>query len=364
MKQKKIQAQAVSQQVDALLAGQPHAGDDPLLATARLLAENAPAEPSPAFAQRLRRRLLNAGTSPAQLPQERSFAMWKRFAAVGMAAVIILVLVWVALPHTLSAQQVLARAAKSTAVEAGQIVYQVYTSRGNLYREWQRLEVAPDGASVPVEIMTIRYAKDDTAFEIALEAVYSAPTRVCRAVFGESNPTGDELGCQPITPTVVLDPVVLNPVAAPVETGSGSADSGYTEAIDPAVREEIEKSLREAPDAPGAPDVPVVETVREQIEQLQGSADTVNVVQAQFEQRSVYAITESQSAIRPDEEAVTRTLYIDRSTFLPVGYSYTSKGSSGDEAPTTWNILVLEYRILNAEDLDFDPFAWLPVGLP
>lgn len=290
--------------------------------------------------------------------------MWKRFAAVGMAAVIILVLVWVALPRTLSAQQVLARAAKSTAVEAGQIVYQVYTSRGNLYREWQRLEVAPDGASVPVEIMTIRYAKDDTAFEIALEAVYSAPTRVCRAVFGESNPTGDELGCQTITPRVVPDPVVLDPVAAPVETGSGSADSGYTEAIDPAVREEIEKSLREAPDAPGTPDVPVVETVREQIEQLQGSADTVNVVQAQFEQRSVYAITESQSAIRPDEEAVTRTLYIDRSTFLPVGYSYTSKGSSDDEVPTTWNILVLEYRILDAEDLDFDPFAWLPVGLP
>jgi len=353
MKQKKTQAQGLSQQVDALLAGQPHTGDDPLLATARLLAENAPAEPSPAFTQRLRRRLLNAGTSPAHIPQERSFAMWKRFAAVGMAALIILVLVWVALPRTLSAQQVLARAAKSTAVEAGQIVYQVYTSRGNLYREWQRLEVAPDGASVPVEIMTIRYAKDDTAFEIALEAVYSAPTRVCRAVFGESNPIGDEMGCQTLTPEV----------AAPVETGSGSADSGYTEAIDPAVREQIEKSLREAPDAPGTPDIPVVETISEQIEHLQGSADTVNVVQAQFEQRSVYAITESQNATRPDEEAVTRTLYVDQSTFLPVGYSYTSKGGSGDE-PTTWNILVLEYRILNAEDLDFDPFAWLPVGLP
>jgi len=359
MKQKQIQAQDVSQQVDALLAGEHPQDAGPLLATARLLAENAPAEPSPAFAQRLRRRLLNAGTSPAPSPQERSLAMWKRFAAVGMAAVIILVLVWVALPRTLSAQQVLARAAKSTAVEAGQIVYQVYTSRGMLYREWQRLEVAPDGASVPVEIMTIRYAKDDTAFEIALEAVYSAPTRVCRAVFGESNPTGDEMGCQTITSEVVLDPTT-----APVETGSGSAEPGYTEAIDPAVREEIEKSLREAPDAPGAPDVPVVETVREQIEQLQGSADTVNVVQAQFEQRSVYAITESQSAIRPDEEAVTRTLYIDRSTFLPVGYSYTSKGSSDDETPTTWNILVLEYRILDAEDLDFDPFAWPPAYPP
>lgn len=352
MKKEPIQAQNLSQQVDALLAGEHPQNADPLLATARLLAENAPAAPSPAFAQRLRRRLLNAGTSPAYNPQERSSAMWKRFAAVGMAALVILVLVWVALPRTLNAQQVLARAAKSTATEPGQIVYQVYSSGGNLYREWQRLETAPDGASIAVEVMTLRYAKDDTAFKVALEAIYSTPTRVCRAQFGESNPLGDDMGCQAITPEVV----------APVETGSGSAEPGYTETIDPATRERIQQALREAPDAPEAAAIPLVESLPEQIEHLQSSAATLNVVQAQFEERSVYAITESANTARPDEDALTRTLYVDQSTFLPVGVTYTSKGS-GDET-TTLSILVLEFRILDAAALDFDPFVWPPQTIP
>ncbi|MDX9956280.1 MAG: hypothetical protein RBT75_19445, partial [Anaerolineae bacterium] len=81
MRKEQIQAEDLSQQVDLLLAGKAQEAPDPLLATARLLAENAPAAPAPAFTQRLRRRLLDAGTSPAHSPQERSSAMWKRFAA-------------------------------------------------------------------------------------------------------------------------------------------------------------------------------------------------------------------------------------------------------------------------------------------
>lgn len=277
--------------------------------------------------------------------------MWKRFAAVGMAAIMILALIWVALPRTLSAQQVLARAAKSTAVEAGQIVYQVYTSGGNLYREWQRLEVAPDGASVPVESMTLRYAKDDTAFKTPLEAVYSAPTRLCR--MPADGAAVDALGCQTVAPEV----------AAPVESDAGSAGPGYVETIDTATRERIQQALREAPDAPEAASLPLVESIPEQIEHLQSSANTVNVVQAQFAERPVYAITESPENTRPDEDAFTRTLYVDQESFLPVGVTYTS-GSGSDDASATWNILVLEFRILDAGTLDFDPFAWPPANLP
>lgn len=349
----KAEAQELSRQVDALLAGKAPESAEPLLATARILAEASPAAPSPVFTQQLRRRLLQAETSPATVRQERSIPMWKRFAAVGMTALLIIALVWVALPRSLSAQQVLARAAKSTAVEPGQIVYQVYSSQGALYREWQRLEAAPDGGLTPVETMTIRYAKDDTAFKTPLEWVYSAPTRFCRlpGTSGSASEVDIE-GCQSVTP-------------AP-ETGSdapsGSSEPGYSEAIDPAVRQQIQETLREAPDAPGAPDMALVESIQGQIERLQTGSDNVSVVRLQLEARPVYAITSGQGAPQPDEDAFTRTLYVDQDTFLPAGFSYTLKGSSGEDV--TWSALVLEYRVLDPAVLDFDPFAWPPAKLP
>jgi len=99
MTREEAQAQEISRQVEALLSGQQDAGADPLLDTARLLAESAPAAPSPVFAQQLRRRLLQAGSALADLAQERRPRMWKRFAAVSMAAMVILALAGVLWPH-------------------------------------------------------------------------------------------------------------------------------------------------------------------------------------------------------------------------------------------------------------------------
>lgn len=348
--------EAVSRQVDALLAGQQLEHDDPLLATAQLLLEAKPPAPSPVFAQRLRRQLLQAGATPVSYRQERSILMWKRFAAVSMMALLIIALVWVALPRSLNAQQVLARAAKSTAVQPGQIVYQVYSSRGSLYREWQRLEVAPDGAAMPVETMTIRYAKDDLAFTTPLEWVYNSPTRTCRLPQSNTADAASEVdaeGCQIITPAP-------EPPAAPSDsTELSSSESGYTEALDPAVRQQIQEALREAPDAP---DAPIMETIQGQIARLQNSSESVSVEQTQLEQRQVYAIVASERAPQPDEDTFTRTLYVDPKTFAPVGYSYSAR-TEGSEM-VSWSAIIFEYRVLDADALGFDPFAWPPTTLP
>ncbi len=354
MLRNRTQAQEVSRQVEDLLFREPDANADPLIATAQTLIEVAPAAPSPAFTQNLRRKLLQAGSSPAHYHQERSSLMWKRIAAVSMAACLIVALVWAVVPRSLSAQQVLARAVKSTAAESGQIVYQVYSSQGNLYREWQRFETAPDGGLIPIETITIRYTKDDTVFEFPLEWIYNSPTRHCQLPqSGSGGSLGlDMEGCQNIA----------SEVATPMSASSGSAEPGYAEAIDPAVRQQIQEALREAPDAPGTADMPIVETIQQQIEGLQASSSNISVVQMQLEKRPVYAVTENQSVTRADEEAVTRTLYVDQNTFLPAGISYTVKGSDGENL--TWSALVLEYRILDAASLDFDPFAWPPSGRP
>lgn len=356
MSKNKNQAEEVSRQVDALLAGQQPEREDPLLATAQLLLEATPPAPSPVFAQRLRHQLLQTQTSPANYHQERSHLMWKRFAAVSMTALLILALIWVALPRSLNAQQVLARAAKSTAVQPGQIVYQVYSSQGSLYREWQRLEVAPDGAATPVETMTIRYAKDDLTFTTPLEWMYSSPTRSCRlpqSNTAEGVSEVDAEGCQSITPTP-------EPPAAPSDsTELSDPESEYTEALDPAVRRQLQEALREAPDAP---DTPLMETIQGQIARLQTSSESVSVAQTQLEQRQVYAIVASERAPQPDEDAFTRTLYVDPKTFVPVGYSVSVR-TAGSEM-VSWSAIIFEYRVLDANALGFDPFAWPPMALP
>lgn len=346
MTREEAQAQEISRQVEALLSGQQDAGAAPLLDTARLLAESAPAAPSPVFAQQLRRRLLQAGSALADLAQERRPRMWKRFAAVSMAAMVILALVGVLWPHSPSAEQVLARAAESTAVQPGQIGYQVYTSEGNLYRVWQRFELAAedDLMSVPVERMMIRYAKDDLTFQQPLEWNYSGPTRFCRlTVTGEQDPAADAEGCR---------------TAAPVANPS-SAEPGYTEAMDPTLRQRIAEELRDAPDAP---DTSALETIQVQIEQLQSSADAVSITPLELENGRVYAITGSQDVPSADAETVTYTLYVDANTFVPMGLRYLMKESSGKSA--TWEAMVLDYRIFDAGELEFDPFAWPPAGSP
>lgn len=348
MTREEARAQEISRQVEALLSGQQNASADPLLDTARLLAESAPVAPSPVFTQQLRRRLLQAGNAPADPAQnqERRPRMWKRFAAVSMAALVILALVGVLWPRSPSAEQVLARAAESTAVQPGQIGYQVYTSEGNLYRVWQRFELAAedDLVPVPVERMMIRYAKDDLTFQQPLEWSYSSPTCFCwLTATGEQDPAADAEGCRTTAPA----------------TSPSSAEPGYAEAMDPTLRQRIAEELRDAPDAL---DAPALETIHVQIEQLQSSADAVSIAPLELENGRVYAITGSQDVPSPDEETVTYTLYVDANTFTPTGLRYLMQESSGKSV--TWEARVLDYRVFDAGELEFNPFAWPPAELP
>lgn len=360
MFKQRLEAQAMSEHIDTLLAGETPEDTGPVIDTARLLAKAAPKEPSGVFYHSLKQQLLQAGHSPQSANRERSTMMWKRLAAVGTAALLVIVAVWMAWPRTLTPQQVLARAAKTTAAEPGQIIYQVYSSGGSLYREWQRLETAPDGGLLPVEVMIIRYAKHDTAFESPLDWVYNSSDRSCRwpleSATTAAPESADAEGCKTVITSLEKNTEIST------FTESSAPGSEYTEAANPALRQEIQEALRETPGTPGAVDVASVQTIREQIQSLQANSGNVSVVRVQLEERPVYAIEESQPTTRAAAGAVTRTLFVDQKSFLPVGLSYTSQ--AGDGEIISWSALVFEYRVVNASELDFDPFTWPPAKVP
>jgi hypothetical protein len=342
MAEKQI-AQAFSEQVDRLLAGQAAPGDDPLLSLAADLTPGEALDPAPTFVRRLRGQLLR----PA--PPRRALRL-RRWSLAGAALSLFIVLAWTMLwkPRTLSAAEVLARAADATAVNPGQIEYivlkvdsvtqsdeQPVESTNTIVELWNHIAVNEDGLLTVAEWAWTAYAASDTGREHPLYQSYNSPILACMDSLDASFPDVPQLrNC-----------ITLN-----------------LDEPDPAARQ-------------------AAESLQEWVARLQASEAEIEFHETEFSGRLVYSLTYLEenrhvfvSATSPSggTGAVTQaytsmdtvTVYIDRETYLPVGKlrqdSFPSPHPLEDEVTTTQTQTVLQYQVLNPEELDFDPFAWPP----
>ena len=86
MTREEARAQEISRQVEALLSGQQNASADPLLDTARLLAESAPAAPSPIRAPCWPGSLRCASAARSRRRGQRRGRCWQCAPGTGAAA--------------------------------------------------------------------------------------------------------------------------------------------------------------------------------------------------------------------------------------------------------------------------------------
>jgi hypothetical protein len=334
-------AQTFSDQVDGLLAGQAGPGDDPLLSLAVEMAPGPALDPSPTFARRLRRELL------ASAPPKRSFKL-RRWSLAGatLSALVALALLLVWTPTTLSAAEVLARAAGAVAAEPGQIEYLVLkvdvtdvdkdprSDGGGLENTivelWNHIDVASDGRIAVVEFASTAYQASDTALEHPLWKGYQTPDQACAHVLDAPLPYVPDL-----EDCITFDP-----------------DSG----------------------GPGAAARYASESLQNWIARMQASDAEIEFQEGEFNDRPVYSLTYlevSQNVIVSSEspegpgvvsaaytDVSTVTLYVDRETYLPVGRIHHSTYPDGRSVSYTQT--VLQYQVLEPAELDFDPFAWPP----
>lgn len=340
MTEKQI-AEAFSEQVDGLLAGQTLLGKDLLLPLAAEMATGPAMDPSPAFTQRLRRQLLSS------LPRERAVCPRRRWWSVtGVAATLLLALALVWNPKAPSTVEVLARAADAVAVTSGQIVH--YVAKFNveeimadnfegtdstIQEYWSRAGTMPDGHLTSVEIAGTIYEANDTNMTHPLVQHYSTLSRRCMRSLDPaipSQPDLDDEGC------IAFDTPARND--------------------------------------PGPMAIYAGESFQDWITRMQANVEEIEFHEDCFNDRPVYSLTyceaghQAQSpitstigtVITQSNESVpsivvmyTVTLYIDRETYLPVGVI-----SAGPDMVGTQT--TLKYQILDPEDLDFDPFVWPP----
>jgi hypothetical protein len=336
-------AQAFSEQVDRLLAGQAAPGDDPLLTLAADLAPGVALDPAPAFVRRLRGQLLRPAPPPRRVLQLRRWSL----AGVALSLFIALAVTLLWSPRTLSAAEVLARAADAAAVNPGQIEYIVIkfdvshssdeqpTGMDNTIVElWNHVAVNEDALLTVVEWAAIDYAASDTEFNHPLSQSYGTPALQCWETFDAYFPDVPEL-----RDCITLDSVEPGPAA------------------------------RQA-----------TESLQDWIARMQASEAEIEFHETEFADRPVYGLTyieDNQHVIVSADSpggpgtitqaytsADTVTVYIDRETYLPVGKfqqnSLPSPHPLEDEVTVSLTRTVLQYQVLNPDELDFDPFAWPP----
>lgn len=303
---------AFSEDIDCLIAGIHPAHNDPLLALAAEMSFGSALKPAPDFAQRLRRQLLSQFQ-----PLSRRALIRPRWAWMAVVLCALLVGMIAILPiQRASTNKVLARSIDTLTINPGQIVYQVYTSQGVLYQEWQRMDITANNQINAIEKMTIRYTADDTLFTQPREWFYITPEKHCN-----------------------LDHVRRNsPYPRQDATGCTTFDSA-----------------EQAPN-PLAPFSG--ETMQQRLYRLQAHAENLSVAKATLDGRNVFSLTNTEINPQADIRAFTDTLYIDATTYLPAGYSYMIEPHSGPIYE--WHTIVLDYTILNPADLAFDPFIWPP----
>lgn len=338
---RRLIAEAYSEQVDSLLAGQTPPGSDPLLSLASELATLAALDPSPEFAQRLRRELL------LSWPRKRAAQSRNLWSLAAVAATLLLALALVLFwnPRTPSAAQVLARAADAVAVAPDQIeliVLDVEVSEevraGHtagiahyIIESWYRVDVSPDGRLTIAEAACTGYDADDAELSHALYQVYYRPSSVfCY------------LGLDTAFPSV------------PDLEECLTLEAFSTDDPGPAARYETE-------------------SLREWIERVQANAEEIEFREDRFNAHAVYCLTyleESPSVTVSSDvpfgpwvvepvlstmDAVT--LYIDRQTYLPIGRirRFATQDHTIIQTET-----IRHYQVVDPGDLEFDPFVWPP----
>ena len=286
-----------------------------LLALTTELSIGSALQPSPDFAQRLRRHLLDKFPAQAHRAAINRRLIWTTF-TLCLLAVSIITAFTLSKP---SATTVLARAIDAIAIEPGQIVYQTYTSHNDRYQEWQRMDVTPQGHIIPVAHTTIRYAAHDTDFSQPEEWFYVTPEEICnlsRVQTGIRYPERDAEGCRP--------------------------------------RDNTDQQSQLAPFAG--------ENLQQRLERLQAHPGDIVLEETTFDGIDVYALTHTEPDPGPNMRIFTRTLYIDAATYLPAGYTYTLEWHSG--RIYEWQSTVLDYQIIDPADLRVDPFIWPPPDAP
>jgi len=213
-----------------------------------------------------------------------------------------------------STAKILARTIDALAIEPGQIIYQVYTSHGGLYQEWQRMEITAQNRIATVEKITIRYNTNDVRFTQPQEWFYITPEKFCtldRAKFDTFDSAQDTVECR----TYAVDN--MDPLAP----------------------------------LPG-------EDLQQRLNRLQTDVQNVVVERSILDNHDIYKLTYTQHNPQSGIRITTETLYIDTATYLPTGYAYTIEPHN--ETIYEWQTTVLEYVIYEPADLPVNPFIWPP----
>jgi hypothetical protein len=345
MAEKQI-AQDFSEKVDRLLAGQSVAGDDALLTLAADLTPGAALDPAPAFVRRLRGQLLRPAPPPRRVLRLRRWSL----AGVALSLFIALAVTLLWKPRTLSAAEVLARAADAVAVNPGQIEYIVTKSdvvmcsddgfevdicpddkpeiETVITKVWNHIALTQDDLLTVSEWTVIAYAVSDTERNHPLYQGYSSSTLTCVESFHQSFPDVPEL-----RDCITMDQVGPGPAA------------------------------RNA-----------AESLQDWIARMQASEAEIEFHETEFDGRPVYSLTylEDNRSVVVSSNSLggtgrvtqaytstnTVTVYIDRETYLPTGKTTEYETSDDDTSSHTYT--VLQYQVLNPDELDFDPFVWPP----
>ncbi len=341
MKQDHI-ALMFSKQVDSVMTGTVPPDTDPLLSLAAELSQTPDLNPTPAFTQRLRHQLLAMWDQKHAVIPPRQWS----FAGATLALLLILTLTLVWSPRTLSASEVLARAAEAVAVTPGQIVHfvsEVHVKTNtvqppqNLYgaitEYWVRTGTTSEGQMTSVEVVSTVYLTDDVSLSQPLRHYYSTPNQLC-----SYSPTH--------TLALTITQNQIN--CAPLDTRGPDPMAIYAG-----------------------------ESFQDWIDRLRRNLTDIAVTETLFNGRPAYNLTYRESghqaqfpiAVTPTAFVVTQegdlmaraivtditTLYIDRETYLPIGVI-----SQDPDTNVIFTHHISDYHVIDPHTLNFDPFIWPP----
>jgi hypothetical protein len=328
-------ANTFSEQVDRLLAGQPAPGNDPLLSLASEMVAGPALEPSPAFAQRLRRQLLS---SPERVARPR---WWWSLAGVAVMLLLAVALALVWSPGSPSAAEVLARAADAVAIAPGQIEYFVTENTGvvksiewvvnedhtlspyefeygYLTERWSHGGTISESHLTPFEVAGFDYAVDDTDLSHPLNQYYGT--------FSSTYSKFCMLGPDPSFP--------------PDWDAHDQEDSEGCVTFDSSPTTVFAKHTGES--------------FQDWFNRLREKTEEIEFKREQFNDRPVYSLTyHGEYTAAKLSFSYTVVLYFDRATYLCVGSKHEDPHSVITQA-------ILDYQVLNPADLGFDPFVWPP----
>ncbi len=331
-------ANTFSEQVDNLLAGQTVPGNDPLLSLAAEMAAGPALDPSPAFAQRLRRQLLSSPPKRTAWPRRPWF--WS-LAGVAVTVLLAAALVLAWNPGQPTAAQVLARAADAVAIAPGQIEYFLIEETG--------------------VVRTIKWVvnEDYTLSPYEFEYSYLTERWSHGGTISESHLTPFEVAGFDYA---VDDADLSHPLNQYYGTYSGTYSKFCMLGPDPSLPPEWDMPDQE--DSEGcvtfdsSPTTVFAkhtgESFQDWFNRLREKTEEIEFKRGQFNDRPVYSLTYrgEYTATKP-AFAYTVVLYFDRETYLCVG-------SMHEDPHNVITLTILEYQVLDPADLDFDPFVWPP----